>query len=161
MKIELEVIEKELEKLVGEGVLKKIDCFDCPKRKGNYCHFYLTSTQLAKQFCTICMTCKNANWLNDFYKECLGCILGHEKTKELNMGREEDEGIYPEETYMGEDEDEIEASEVFVYVCDKCGETLDLEIDCEFAKIPFEGTWACKCGNVIKVKWDGKELKYL
>jgi len=46
-------------------------------------------------------------------------------------------------------------------VCSKCGETLPLEIESEFSKIPFEGTWTCKCSNYIKMKWDGKELKYL
>jgi len=49
----------------------------------------------------------------------------------------------------------------FKYVCNKCGESLEVGIDSDFASIPFEGTWSCKCGNVIRVKWDGKELKYL
>ena len=52
-------------------------------------------------------------------------------------------------------------TELFIYVCDKCGETLDMEIDSEISKIPFESFWSCKCGNYIKIKWDGKELKYL
>ena len=59
------------------------------------------------------------------------------------------------------DDDKEMDSEVFVYVCDKCGESLDLDMDSKFSKIPFEGTWRCKCGNVIRIKWDGKELKYL
>jgi len=48
-----------------------------------------------------------------------------------------------------------------VTVCDKCGESIDLGIDSGISQIPFEGTWSCKCGNLIKTKWNGKELKYI
>ena len=51
---------------------------------------------------------------------------------------------------------------VITTVCDKCGESLDVKIESGFAKIPYEASWSCsECGNFIKTKWDGKELKYL
>lgn len=28
------------------------DCFDCLRRRGNYCHYYLASCELAKRTCT-------------------------------------------------------------------------------------------------------------
>ena len=59
-------------------VINIVDCYDCPRRRGNHCHFYMCSTVLAKGSCTICVTCKNENWINPFYKECEGCITEYE-----------------------------------------------------------------------------------
>ena len=84
----------------------------------------------------ICITCGKNEAVNDFYKECQECIEEFQIQKAIK-------------------------EDVFVYVCDECDETLDVGIESEFAKIPFEGIWSCKCGNTIRVKWDGKELKYL
>ncbi|QYW08104.1 Zn finger protein [Lokiarchaeota virus WyrdV1] len=52
-------------------------------------------------------------------------------------------------------------STIFVYVCNKCGESFDVEMEDDFAKIPFEGVWSCECGELIRVRWDGKELEYI
>lgn len=58
---------------------------------------------------------------------------------------------------------EVESLEmvVIVHTCEICGKSWNLKIDSEFAKIPYESSWSCECGEYFKTKWDGKELKYL
>ena len=68
--------------------MEPIRCFDCPRRKDNYCHFYLSSTALAMRICTMCITCKNANWVNKFYMECEGCIIDEKGTRAYFLERE-------------------------------------------------------------------------
>lgn len=105
--------------------------------------------------CDVCGEVKPLQWDTPEGHLCHDCLCNSEKGLELVLNLVDYDSL-SERLKESDRKDTL-----FVYVCDKCGKTLDMEIDSEFAKIPFESSWACKCGNFIRIKWDGKELKYI
>lgn len=119
---------------------KKFKCDDCGKKVREVFTINPCEILLRRELCRACY-CKTP-----------------ESLEQLLALWEGNDFVEQPKSYKCESENK-ELSTIFVYVCNKCGESLDIEIESEFAKIPFEGTWSCKCGEVIKIKWDGKELK--